>query len=80
MPASISINPFPLSLCFHIDCACVILIPKLFCRDIVVFQDFQFFQLILEFFTNIVLKASDLHPLYGLLKAQVFALHRHHAI
>lgn len=32
MPASISINPFPLNLCFHIDCAFIILMMKLFCR------------------------------------------------
>ena len=80
MPASVSINPFPRSLCVHIDCACEILILKLFCRDIVVLQDFQFIQRILEFFPNIVLKAPDLYPLYGLLKAQIFALRRQHAI
>lgn len=70
MPVSISINLFPLNLCFHIDCAFVILMLKLFCRDIVL-QDSQFIQQILEFFTNIALKASDLYPLYGLHKTLV---------
>jgi len=70
MPVPIAINPFAMNLCFHIDCAFVILMPKLFCRDLAL-RDSQFIQQVLEFFINTALKASDLYPLYGLHKALV---------
>lgn len=49
--------------------------PKVFCRDVVVLQDFLFIQKIFEFFTNTVHKASNLYLLCELLEAQIFALH-----
>lgn len=76
MHVLISINLFPLNLCFHTDCVFVILVLKLFCRDVVVLRDFQFIKQILEFFRNTVHKASDLYALYRLHKAQIFVLHR----
>lgn len=55
MPVSICINPFPLNLYFHIDCAFMILMMKLFCRDVVL-QDFLFIQKTLECFTKLFIK------------------------
>lgn len=55
VPVSICINPFPLNLYFHTDCAFLILTMKHFCRHVVL-QDFLFVQKTLECSTKLFIK------------------------